>query len=215
MKDIAPSCTNLDLTNMHIGIPWRLKDLETLHLDKRESFRCVLATLKQAGATLIHDVQITGAEEYEVLPASHKQILLDTDMKHAIDSYLSSLTTNPQNIHDIGELIAFTKACPEEDFPQRNVAGFERAQATSSNERLYCDMMVRDTYFTGPGGIEAALDRHRCDILLIPTLSVTMQTFAAKAGSPVMSVPMGSYARGTVVEEDTKNGLVDIAPGIP
>ena len=42
-----------------------------------------------------------------------------------------------------------------------------------------------------------------------------MQSFAAKAGSPVMSVSMGVFPRDTPVEEDARNGLVNVAPGIP
>ena len=91
----------------------------------------------------------------------------------------------------------------------------ERTEATDRNSELYMEMLARDEYFTGEGGIEGALGRHRCAILLVPTLCVILQTFAAKAGSPVMCVPMGSYPEGTEVEKDGKNGLVNIAPGIP
>jgi amidase len=76
-------------------------------------------------------------------------------------------------------------------------------------------MIARDEYFAGEGGIESALNRHRCDVLLVPTLSVTLQTFAAKVGSPVMSVPMGSFSEDAAVEVDAKNRLINIAPGIP
>jgi amidase len=80
---------------------------------------------------------------------------------------------------------------------------------------LFKKMMAMDEYFIGEGGIDAALSRHRCDVILSPTLSVTLQTFAAKAGSPVLSVPMGVYPLGTRVEKDERNGLVNVAPGIP
>jgi amidase len=76
-------------------------------------------------------------------------------------------------------------------------------------------MLALNAYFTGKGGIHGALSRHRCEVLLVPTLSTTLQTFAAKTGSPVVSVPMGSYSTGTEVEKDEKNGLVNVAPGIP
>ncbi|KAH4799537.1 hypothetical protein HBH61_226710 [Parastagonospora nodorum] len=133
-----------------------------------------------------------GAAEFEALTPAQKSIILDIDMKTSINTYLSSLVTNPQNIHNLYDLIAFTKACPEEEFPARNVEVLERAER----------------------GIPGALDRRRCNVLLLPTLSVTMQTFAAKAGSPVLSLPIGVYAEDTLVERDDRNGLVDVAPGI-
>lgn len=93
------------------------------------------------------------------------------------------------------------------------MAGLERAQATSPDSELYKAMLTEDVYFGSC--IESTLDRYDCDILLVPILSVTLQTFAAKAGSPVLSVPMGIYPEGTAVEIDTKNGLITVAPGIP
>ncbi|KAH7094279.1 amidase signature domain-containing protein [Paraphoma chrysanthemicola] len=215
VQDISRACLNLDLAGMRIGIPWHLNDIKTMHGAKYESFRIVLSVLKNAGATLVHDIVVTGADEYENLTVEEKQIMLDTDMKLAINKYLSSLATNPNNITDLQDLIDFTKSCPEEECPTRNVAGLERAQATDPNNDVYLTMLARDAYFTGEGGIAGALIRHSCAVLLIPTLSPTVQTFAAKAGSPVLSVPMGTYPPGTPIERDAKNGLVNIAPGIP
>jgi len=199
---------------MRIGIPWNLQGLTTLPLPKREAFRNFLAALHHSGATLVHDMHISGAAEFESLSTASRQIMLDTDMKLAINTYLSSLATNPQNIHTLRDLIAFTKACPAEEYPYRNVEVFERAERTRPDDRLYWDMLSRDGYFAGEGGVPGALDGYQCDVLLLPALSVTMQTFAAKAGSPVLSLPMGVYPHDTPVEKDG-NGLVDVAPGIP
>jgi amidase len=215
LQDIGPVCLNLDLNGMRIGIPWQLNDVKTMHGARYEPFRHVLSILKDAGATPIHDFVIVGAKRYENLSTEEKQIILDRDMKHAINTYLSSLTGNPSRINNLQDLIDFTKSCPEEDYPRRNVAGLERAQATDPSDELYLKMLALNASFTGDGGIHGALSRHRCEVLLVPTLSTTLQTFAAKAGSPVVSVPMGSYSTGTEVEKDEKNGLVNVAPGIP
>lgn len=209
------ACLRVDLSGVRIGVPWHISNFKTLHKDKVESFKRALEALERAGATIVHDVVVSGVDEHEAMSPAKKQIILDTDMKVAINEYLDSLATNPQNIHNLQDLIDFTKGCPGEEFPQRNVEGLERAQATQPENQLYWEMLAADEYFVGEGGIEAALTRHRCDVLLIPTLSVTLQIFAAKAGSPVMSVPMGTFAEGTEVEVDAKNGLINIAPGIP
>ncbi|KAF1937303.1 hypothetical protein EJ02DRAFT_310130, partial [Clathrospora elynae] len=52
-------------------------------------------------------------------------------------------------------------------------------------------MLAREVHWMGEGGIEAALSRNRCDVLISQTLCVTLQIFAAKAGSLVISVPVG------------------------
>jgi amidase len=215
MQGIRLACSEADLTGVRIGVPSHLSDFKTLHKQEFEAFERALGALERFGATIVHNVIISGADEYEALSSGEKQIILDTDMKIAINSYLSTLTRNPNNVHSLQSLINFTKSCPEEEYPLRNVEGFERAQATYPDGDLYRKMIARDEYFAGEGGIESALSRHRCVVLLVPTLSVTLQTFAAKVGSPVMSVPMGSFSEDAAVEVDAKNRLINIAPGIP
>lgn len=136
-------------------------------------------------------------------------------MKVALNSYFSCVTTNPQNMHTMHDLITFTKSYSEEEYPARNVEGFERAAATSTDDPLYREMLAKDAYFSDKGGTPGALIDDKCHVLLIPTLSSTLQTLAAKAGSPILSVPMGSYPPDTKIGIDEKNGLVDVAPGIP
>jgi amidase len=202
-----------DLKGLRIGAP-NLSSFG-LHECKIEDFINALLHLEKAGATLAHGVVIAGAEEHKALPQASKDIIQDTDLKLATNTYLSSLKTNPQNIKGLHDIIDFTKHCKAEEYPQRNVAVLERAQATDPEDGLYKKILTKDAYFTGEGGLAAALDRHNVDVLLVPSLSVTHQVFAAKAGSPVISVPMGYYPEGTGVERDPKNGFVTVAPGIP
>jgi amidase len=96
-----------------------------------------------------------------------------------------------------------------------NVAVPERADATDPSDPIYLAMLKKEKHFIGECGTESALEHHCCSVLLLPTLCVALQTFAAKAGSLVISVPMGCYPEDTPVLKDPKNGLVDIAPGIP
>lgn len=215
IEDLRPSCSKSDLAGVRIGIPWHLTELKCLHHAKLDAFKGFLKVLQHAGATLVHDVKISGAEAYERLSIREKQIILDTDMKIAIEDYLSSLSTKPNNIRSLKDLIHFTKSCPQEEFLQRNVEVLECGEAIDSENPLYREMLAKDAHFTGESGILGAMTRYRCDVLLLPTLSVTLQTFAAKAGSPVLSLPTGKYPPDTEVECDVKSRLVNVAPGIP
>ncbi|EDU46759.1 conserved hypothetical protein [Pyrenophora tritici-repentis Pt-1C-BFP] len=133
------------------------------------------------------------------------QLVLTT----SINTYLTSLNTNPQNITDLASLIAFTKDHPAEQYPHRNVEGLENAQAADTNAPLYKTMPEKNDYFiNGEGGIHATLTACCADVMILPTLSPTMQTLAAKAGSPVMSVPMGTLPADTAVEKDEGSGLI-------
>jgi amidase len=203
------------LSGLRIGIPSNLAELRNVHPAKQYAFRKALYLLEAAGADIVQGVDIAGAAEFETLDVAAKNVLLDTDMKLAIDKYLSTLTTNPQNINNLEDLIAFTKAHPEEEYPRRNVAVLARALATDPEAALYKEMLAKDEWFAGEGGIAGTLNRHKVDALLIPTLSPTLNAFAAKAGSPCMSLPMGKYPDGTEVLFDTGSGLVSVAPGIP
>ncbi|KAH6639349.1 amidase signature domain-containing protein [Boeremia exigua] len=205
---------NSSLIGLRIGIPWDLIQLETPPQCRLEAFERVLFQLEARGVTIVKDVIIQGWCEYEGLSQDEKQIVLDTDMKTAINEYLGGLNTNPQNIKNLADLVAFIKTCPEEDYPARNAVGLERAQATDRNDgTLYMAMSEKDKFFAGC--IESTLNQYDCDVLFTPVLSIAFQTFAAKAGSPVISVPMGIYPHGFPVEIDSKNSLIAAAPGIP
>lgn len=203
----------MDLTGLRIGVPMDLFNFDTMPQCKLKAFDQTLSQLKAKGAKIATDIDVVGAREFEALSQAEKQIVLDTDMKIAINAYLKSLHINPQNINDLQGLIDFTKDCPGEEYPTRNVAGLERAQATDSDNTLYKAMLEKDKYLASC--IEETLNRSGCDVLLVPTFSVTLQTFAAKGGSPVISVPVGIYPEEASVEIDPNNGLITVAPGIP
>ncbi|KAI4950489.1 hypothetical protein J4E91_004372 [Alternaria rosae] len=215
VQDLSTANSIPHLHGIRIGIPSSLSDMQNLPECKKTAFERTLKLLESAGATIIRSVHVTGAKSWEALPQEAKDIIINTDMKIAINEYLSSLATNPHNARNLEDVIKFTKGHPEEQYPHRNVEGLERALASDPNNLLYKTMLARDEYYTDEGGIEAALSRKCCDVMLVPTLSVTMQSFAAKAGSPVMSVPIGAFPRDTPVEKDARNGLVNLAPGIP
>lgn len=214
-QNFGKACWSLSLRGIRIGIPTGLTELISLPPCKAARLEQILTLLTHAGATIVRNVHISGAKAYEALSRAARQVSLDTDMKLAINAYLASLATNPQNINTLSDVIDFTKRCPGEEYPQRNVEVLERAQATDPSAVLYQAMDAKDGYFAGEGGIAGALCRHGCDVLLAPMLVPTMQAFAAKAGAPVLSVPVGVYAPGTAVKRDEKNGMVEVAPGIP
>jgi len=215
VQDLSTANSIPQLHGIRIGIPSSLSDMQNLPACKKTAFERTLKLLESAGATIVRNITVTGAKGWEALPQEAKDIVLNTDMRISINDYLASLATNPHNVRNLEDIIAFTKGHPAEQYPQRNVEGLERAQASDPIDLLYKNMLAKDEYYTGEGGFDAALCRKCCDVMLVPTLSVTMQSFAAKAGSPVMSVRMGVFPRDTPVERDARNGLVNVAPGIP
>jgi amidase len=216
LQQFNPACSTSELKGLRIGIPSSLPLFPTLHPAKRTAFITALCALENAGATLVHGVHVAGYETYTTFSPLQKNIILDIQMKTAIEGYLASLTTNPDKIHTLADLIKFTQNCPGKEYPERNTEILERANATSPSDPAYLDMLALDSTFSnGRNSIASALAEYDCDVLLVPALDPVLQTFAAKAGSPVLSIPIGIYPDTTEVVVDKGNGMVDVAPGIP
>jgi amidase len=216
LQQFNAACSTPNLKGIRICIPSSLPFFSSLHPAKRTAFHAALSALENASATLVHDITIAGYDTYTALSPLQKNIILGTHMKLAIESYLSSLTTNPNKIHTLQDLITFTQNCPGEEYPARNTKVLERAVYRSPSDPAYLDMLALDSYFiSGAGSIASALDAYKCNLLLIPALDPVLQTLAAKAGSPVLSIPIGMYPDATEVVVDKGNGMVDVAPGVP
>lgn len=191
------------------------KPPDTFDKHKLEAFDHALARLRTTGATIIDPVAIPGLEEYDNLSNAEKSVVLDTEFKIGMEEFLSKLAVNPRNIRTLGQLIEAIKHEPSERFPEWNVEIMERADRTSVHSLTYMKMRERQEYFASEGGIEGALDRSGCHVLLAPAGSLTVQGFAAMAGSPAMSVPMGFYPPETEVVTDERSGQVVIGPNVP
>ena len=216
LHDLHAAISAPSLHGIRIAVPCGLGELQHLPSCKNLAFEDVLESLQHAGATITRNMPMPGANAWALLPEEEKSILLYTDMKASINAYLTSLTKNPFNITNLASLIAFTKHHPDEQYPARNVEGLENAQATDPKAALYSKVLQREDYFTtGKGSILAALTACSAHVMIVPTLSPTLQTLAVKAGSPAMSVPIGTFPVDTKVETNPQTGLVGTAPGIP
>lgn len=165
--------------------------------------------------TIIDPVAIPGLEEYDNLPNAEKSVVLDTEFNIAMEEFLSKLAVNPRNIRTLGQLSETINHEPSERFPEWKVEIMERADRISVHSPTYIKMRQRLEYFASEGGVEGALDRSGRHVLLAPAGSLTVQGFAAMAGSPAMSVPMGFYLPETEVLTDERSGQVVTGPNIP
>lgn len=198
---------------LRIGVLRKPEDTVDKH--KLKAFNYGLARLRSAGAIIIDPVVIPGLEEYENLSEAEKLVVLDTEFKVGLEEFLSNLAVNPRNIQSLGQLIEAIKHDPSERFPEWNVEIMERADRTSGHSPTYAKMRERKQYFATQGRIQGALDNSGCHVLLAAEGSLTVQGFAAMAGSPAMSVPMGFYPPGTEVVTDERNSQVITGPNVP
>jgi amidase len=212
IPDYAASCNTDEFDKISIGIPRNC--IAGLTEVEREEFERAILTLKKAGATIV-DANLTAAEEYSRLSSREQKLIMHADFKVSIESYLGTLVTNPEDIHTIEDLIKFHENHPKEDFPNRNVDRFKLAASINTSSSEYRKVESRMGYFSGEGGIEGALKRHKVDVLVVPSIQETILAFSTIAGSPSISVPLGAHPPGTPIEKDSKSDMITLAPGIP
>ena len=81
-----------------------------------DSFEFALRTLSSAGANIVDNTDFSAAEEFKKLNQQVKGIIRSSEFKRDIFDYLTTLETNPNDIHSVGDIISFTKTCPAENF---------------------------------------------------------------------------------------------------
>ena len=83
-------------------------------------FENALGVLEQAGAYIEREANFNSFD----VPAfsRNSSIVLDTDFRSGLSDYLSKLASNPHGLHDLEDLIRFTKHDLREEFPDRDVS---------------------------------------------------------------------------------------------
>jgi amidase len=155
------------------------------------AFKRALKILQSSGAALVDDARLPGLEEYLNLPDRLKPLVMQTDFKISMEGYLHSLTTNPNRLKNLNDLMEAIKEDAREQYPERNLAIMEADSKTSIQDPTYLSMLKKEEYFGGAGDIEGALDDSKSRVLISPTGSLTLQRFAAMGGNPAISVPLG------------------------
>jgi amidase len=219
IPDYVAACNFSALQGVRIGIPRNVFDSPSI---RNSSYAPILSTfdsyalpiLKAGGATIVDNTNWTG---YEIEPANRTSIVLDTDFLTNLPQYLDLLTSNPQNITSVATLRNFTQSFPLEDYPDRDTAVWDEALNTSfpqsNTDPAFWAAYTLGLNLAGPQGITGALANYSLDALILPTYFASH--FPAILGSPVVTVPMGSYPAGAEVTQNSRGDLNATGPGIP
>lgn len=213
--DFTRFCSkDANLKNITIGIP-RNTFGDDVPAPILTSFESALDTLRSAKARIVDNANFKGAEEFKRLNAKVKGVVRSSEYNRDMNAYVATLESNPNNIKSVGDIIAFTKSDPREEYPKRDIGKFlwTQEKGIDVNSAKYKEMVNQELYFGGEGGILGAMQEHQLDILAVPSTSGIAIDLAAKMGFPVITVPLGFWPAGTSVQE--KDGLVKRAPGIP
>ncbi|WP_184407025.1 amidase [Xanthomonas sp. 3075] len=155
-------------------------------------------TLRAAGATVIETSLATDGQ----WDAAEQTVLL-VEFKAGLNAYLRSRTAP---VSSLDQLIAFNRAHAQREMPYFAQELFEQAQAARGlDDAGYLHARALAKRLAGPDGIDAALQAHRLDALIVPTTGAAWVTDLVKgdtfpgagygapavAGYPSLSVPMG------------------------
>lgn len=217
LPDYAAFCNGTNLQGFRIGVPRNAIMGMAIKPAALAAFELALKIFTDAGAQVVENTDFKGAGDYKAMDKASKLFAITTVFRTDIQAYLSSLDTNPNNINNLDDLIAFTEATPEERYPEFDIGRFHwtKAEGADLNSQKYKDSLKQDLYFGGEGGILGATEAHNLDLIVIPTIAEIPMAFAAKVGFQLITVPLGFYPEGTQVEMHKRGEMILYAPGIP
>ncbi len=199
--DFTARLTSASLAGVRIGV---LRKQVGDHPQVERLFNDALADLTRAGAVLVP----IDFEEPEGLGEAEFTTLL-FELREDLAAYL---TSSPADIpvRTLAEVIAFNKARAAEEMRWFGQDIFEQAEQTTDRE-AYQAARAKALRLAGEEGISRLLAEHGVQFLIAPTTgpawatdlvngdhfegSIGAGTFAAVAGTPHLSVPMGAVER--------------------
>jgi amidase len=172
-----------------------------------------IALMKAQGAIIVDPVELPHLKD---LGEVELTVLL-YEFKHDLNAYLANRHGLP--VSNLAELIAFNQREAAREMPWFGQELFEQAQAKGPlSEQAYVEALAKAKRWSGPEGIDAALNAQHLDALLAPSWGPTFVTDpvlgdhvvsgdptvggpsqpAAMAGYPSITVPAG-FAHGLPV----------------
>ncbi|KAL6716356.1 hypothetical protein ACLMJK_005922 [Lecanora helva] len=211
------ACDFESLAGKRIGIPRNLID-PTQEPDDTviNTFNAAVKTIQDAGAVIVDNTNITAYALATYNNGSTEEIVLDTDFVTDLPKdYLSMLTSNPQNVHDLADVDNFTHNFAQEGYPDRDTGVFDESLALgygNTDPRFWAAYQT-NLEIAGPQGILGLLKNYSLDALILPTNF--SPGLPALAGLPVVTVPLGFYPANASVMRNKRGTLVETGPNVP
>jgi amidase len=162
-----------------------------------------IEVMRRAGAEIVDPANIATAKAMQTSESELTVLLYE--FKADLDAYL--VTVEPEaEIHSLAELIEFNRAHREEEMPYFGQEYLELALAKGPlTEPEYLQALAENQRLARQEGIDAVMEEHRLDALVMPTGSPAWRIDlidgdhglggcsqpAALAGYPAISVPAG------------------------
>ena len=194
LPDYVAACNFSSLVGKRIGIPRNVIYSERGDGPVLAAFANAIKVVQDAGATVIDNTNITAFAENEYLNGNASEIVLLADFIVNLKSYLSKLSSNPNNVTDLEQIRAFTQSFKPEDYPDRDTAEWDATLALgfdNTDPRFWAAYQT-NLEIAGPQGILGVLTNYSLDALMLPT--DFSPDLPARLGAPVVTV------RGALVD---------------
>lgn len=234
LPDYVGACDYSSLRGKRFGIPRNIFYDEPGNEPVLAAFEAAIQTIRRAGGIIIDDTNITAYALDQYFNGNASSIVLDADFVSDLPGeYLSKLTYNPENVHDLVDVRNFTQNFAPEDYPDRDTAVWDEALALgfgNLDPRFWPAYQI-NLRTAGPEGILGLLANYSLDALVTPTdfspglpalvgyvnstsLSMDLGSLQ-KSRTPVVTVPLGFYPPNTTVQRNRRGTLVEVGPNVP
>ena len=214
--DYVAACNFSSLRGKRIGIPRNvIAPGEEPDATVVNAFNAAVLTIQKAGATIVDNTNITAFALDQYNNGNSSIIVLDADFVSDLPEYLSLLTYNPENVHDLQDVSNFTHHFPQEDYPDRDTGVWDMALSLGFNNTSpeFWPYYQLNLEIAGPQGILGLLKNYSLDALILPTNF--SPGLPALVGTPVVTVPLGFYPPSEPVVRNMRGTLVETGPNIP
>ncbi|MCJ1350501.1 MAG: hypothetical protein MMC33_000482 [Icmadophila ericetorum] len=216
LPDYVAACNFGALAGKRFGVPRNVIYPEEGDGPVLAAFENAIQIIRNAGATVIDNINITAVAENEYLNGNTSSIVLYADFVSDLpNEYLSKLTSNPENVHNLEEVRTFTQHFKQEDYPSRDTGVWDASLALGFNNTSpeFWPYYQYNLEIAGPQGILGLMKNYSLDALILPT--DFSPDLPARLGTPVVTVPMGFYPPNTTIILNSRGNLRATAPNIP
>ncbi|KAG6839809.1 hypothetical protein C0991_011466 [Blastosporella zonata] len=204
------------LRGKRIGVPRHVflnATIDGRSPDVTSAFEQALVVLRGLGATIIDPADLPSADD--ILASNDENVVLDVDFKVQLNKYYASLISNPSGVRSLADLIAFNMNNSALERPQgfTDQSTLIESEATNGFDPAYFTSLATDRELGGSRGIDAALQAHKLDALVLPADGFTTRP-AAIVGYPIVTVPLGFFSDNVTTMRAGPQTLYP-APGVP
>ncbi|KAI5118128.1 hypothetical protein M0805_008035 [Coniferiporia weirii] len=207
VPDFTKALNKNALRGARIGIPRRVFLNDSITGNDpfvNQVFEEAIETIRGLGATVVDPADLPSADEIAV--SNNETVVLDTDFKIQLNAYFEALLENPSGVRSLADLIAFDNefAALEEPVNFTDQSELIESEATTGFNAAYFQSLAFDKDLGATRGIDAVLQEHNLDALILPAPGLTT----------VPAVPLGFYPDNVTIGSAGPLTVYP-APGVP